>query len=1216
MRTPVSCRIAVAALPLFLLAPAAARAMEKEVSLVTKQPVGELAVAGRLSVDLHAEFMVARTYEKETVLNWYTCGYSGGGSCNKVGGNFGNFGLDVPWKERDDRYPRAVTVDKVPAVRFDGSDILKGNFAVEKAVAGAQAMALELWLRVEGPAKGMVVLGWQSPDGSQASAPLACPDALAGSPAWRHLVVNCTPEKEDWYLDGRKISGGKRAMLVAEGHVLVLGGATAKSPSFKGDLAAVRLHDAAMTEEEIAHNVKGGPMLGTEMHSWWRLEPDKWWAKESVHFRHCVDKGEMAKWNEKQLKEFNDRVPGMFDLAELIYRTYSERLAMRSSVVSRRPERRGDGIKYKTPIQPAGGSFMGCDDDFGWACQGAGHINPHELVHGWQAMTGGALQGNWWEAHANFPQTYNGIYQTAPPGCCSRVCAYFPANGRCYYHERLLFEHLAQTPEYGPMFISKLWYDGATETDKNPYPWVTFTRFDPDPATPLATEVARMVMRNVTWDYTTFEDARGGKGNTGFGNDHVLRAANLYQEDAKANRADILRYARIQLQRIPYDRDWWRVPKELSPQQLGWNICPLKVLSPQVSAVLTGYVNPKRGSDWRAAFVGVNAQGKPVYGDIAGPGKTLQFHAGGDIQELYLVVCAVPTNVMAINMVGDFRSFEQEPFPYKVKFQGCEPLDVLAPEKPAAAGAPHPNGGGFVDSRAQVDATAFVAAGARVLGKSQVLGQARILDHAVVQDSTVRDRAVVSGHALVAQGSVVQDDAKVRDFGRVWHATVKDRARILEHAEQRDKPCGGNAVLKGGAISFGPVSGNSLIDGSYAKGNVVDKGKWFTWSWGTGKNAGEIDQEFGGLYLRMTFEEPHPWMAVDDFGSTWGYLAGSPTVATAADSVGYKSTLMEPESVVPSLEAKPDVADNFVALFTGYVIPPADGEYTFWIAADDEGECWLGKAGSDTADRKICFNPFYAERNNYRKFPSQKSEPVRLEKGKACPIRVLYGDGHMGDSLSVVWTRPGSDKPEIIGPPHLSVTPDGKKPGLVRRAWSGVAKVADLVTKPDFPEGRVRVAGGVLVLNGKDQFVELTKDVADLREATYRIRLSWQGGPNERIFDFSNDKGDSVSLSPSSGGKCAFVITKGGKAQTLAGPALQAGKWADVAVVLSGEGGKLFIDGKKVAEDRAMTIRPDDVENPQCYLGRGREGGFFNGRIDRFEVWSVALEEAELGGAK
>jgi len=126
----------------------------KEVSLVTGQPIGELAVAGRLSIDLHAEFMVSRTYEKDTVLNWYNCGYSGGGRATKVGGNFGDFGFQVSYREREEKYPHAVNVDKVRAVRFDGAIFLKGNFEVEKKIAGAQNMALEIWLRAENPARG------------------------------------------------------------------------------------------------------------------------------------------------------------------------------------------------------------------------------------------------------------------------------------------------------------------------------------------------------------------------------------------------------------------------------------------------------------------------------------------------------------------------------------------------------------------------------------------------------------------------------------------------------------------------------------------------------------------------------------------------------------------------------------------------------------------------------------------------------------------------------------------------------------------------------------------------------------------------------------------------------------------------------------------------------------------------------------------------------
>ena len=61
------------------------QALEKKISLVTKQPICEIAVVGRLSNDLHAEFMVSRTYEKDTVPKWYNCGYSAGGNATRVG---------------------------------------------------------------------------------------------------------------------------------------------------------------------------------------------------------------------------------------------------------------------------------------------------------------------------------------------------------------------------------------------------------------------------------------------------------------------------------------------------------------------------------------------------------------------------------------------------------------------------------------------------------------------------------------------------------------------------------------------------------------------------------------------------------------------------------------------------------------------------------------------------------------------------------------------------------------------------------------------------------------------------------------------------------------------------------------------------------------------------------------------------------------------------
>ena len=1019
---------------------AAASAVEKEISLVTRQPLGELAVAGRLSIDLHAEFMLSRSFETETALNWYNCGYSGGGAGGtKVGGCFGHFGFQVAFEERELRYPHAVAIDHVRAVHFDGDDFLKSNIAVERKMIGPGEMAVEIWLRAGNPAAGEVILGWQSIDGRENSAPLVYPPHFKGSTQWRHLIVNCTSGEETWYLDGVKVHSGPRRMLVKEGHVMVLGGAGSTKPSFKGELAAVRLHDEAMSGEEMIHNFKGGVGLGTQMYHWWRTEPDKWWVQESAHFRHAVDKEEMKGWSEKQTREFHARLPEMFELAELAYQSYSERQAMRSSVVSVLPEERGDGIKYKVPIQPSEGSWMGFDGHFGWACQGAGFINPHELVHGWQVMTGN-MAGNYWEVHANFPQTYIGIYQTIPVIMAEAPA--FPGSGRTYYHDRTMFEHLAQTPEYGPMFISKLWYDGPTETDKTPYPWLTFEKINPYADRTLADEFTRMAMRNITWDYTTFREFKPGENYRSPQPD----PENRYRKTAEENRRDTqqaLLRSRVILESVPHDPEWWRVPKHQAPQQLGYNICPLKPTGGKVSATVAGYVNPERGGDWRAGFVGVNRAGEAVYGKVFHPGKPHEFEVPADLAELYLVVCATPTNIVDVPMTGDFRSFEQEQFPYQVKLAGCEPLDVLLAERPQVAGKPHRNGGGLVESGAEVDASAYVGPNARVLGNSKVLGDARIEDHAVVKNATVRDAAVVSGHALVFEDAVISERAKVRDFAVVkGRTTVGGDAKILEHAViSTQKTCSGHVVVKGVASVYGGnQSGTAMIDGYYAKGNEITRGKWFTWSWGQGKNEGEVDENSGGLYADYQFADDHGWMARDAFGATWGYLT------------------------------------------------------------------------------------------------------------------------------------------------------NGARSGVL--ASSGKSETG-------------------LALNGKDAFVELPRDIADMAGCTYTVEVLWDGvAGDSRIFEFAAANGDAVSLIPAIKGRMVFAIRKGALVEMVTAPALPKRVWTTVQVMVDGKTASLHVNGTRAGEKTHMTLRPDSIRADRCYLGRGTDGNFFGGSIGRFTVHSVALVDS------
>ncbi len=171
--------------------------LEKETSLVTGEKIGNLAVAGKLLIDVHAEFMMNRTFEKDTVLHWYNMGISGGGKHSlEAGGSFGDFGLHVTHTERDKAYPRAVRIGDVPAAQFDGGDIMKGNFVIEASAMGDEDMAIEVWVQDKQPKQGEVMFGWQSADGKQTSGALTYPKAFKGSDTIQLITVNCTADSE------------------------------------------------------------------------------------------------------------------------------------------------------------------------------------------------------------------------------------------------------------------------------------------------------------------------------------------------------------------------------------------------------------------------------------------------------------------------------------------------------------------------------------------------------------------------------------------------------------------------------------------------------------------------------------------------------------------------------------------------------------------------------------------------------------------------------------------------------------------------------------------------------------------------------------------------------------------------------------------------------------------------------------------------------------
>ena len=967
-----------------------------------------IAVAGKLAVDLHAELLVANN-DQGHALNWYNCG--------SLWGTFGNFGFDGP----PEQYPKLGKVGGIEAVTFNGDDFLKADFKTSENFTGSSDFSVEVWALNPSTQKNECIVSWGG------AAQLFYGDRQPESGKWHHMAIVFTGEngEEKLYVDGKPVSKKKVMLNLSADGTIIIGCDALQKNHFTGSIAALRIHDSVMTDEQVAHNFKGGSGLGTKLlanihpkprgatfadHNAPEIE-----ARFSKHYRTAWFKKEDAKG------VMAERVPKQLKDAEYYYDFYSKTLGMHLPIVSDKIENRGDGKKYLIEIcnNWKGGNYGGhMPHGFGYPIQGSGFFSGHELGHACQMHSMGSFPGNWWEAHGNWMPEAAGRPHVHP-GLNNLTSMFFAGNGRHYYHSWLIFQHLAQTSEYGPLFVAKMWHN----CKRGEFLWDVARRIDPVPTTPMADEWVKMARRNITWDYKEHER-------------YITANTN----------PDLLRYGRVQLEPLPLEPGWHRVPWELAPQQFGYNLCPLKPTAEIVTVDFQGYVNPERGSDWRACLVAVSGDGNPRYGSIWSKGKNSFKVEDGD-KELYLVISATPTKIMTIGHKTPYRSLEQHSFPYKVSLKGAEPLDVLDPGQPNVKGHAHPNGGGFVADTASIESTAYVGPNAQVLDQAKAMGGARVEDFAIVRGrAVVRDRAVIRGHALVEGDVVVRDDAKVRDFAKVGGKnTVRDSAKFLEHASFRGngKAASGFAVAKGMANVRGNIGGTAIADGSYAKTNDLTRGFWFTWSWGAGKNPGEVDREFAGLYAEYRFEEQHPYLALDTHGITHGYLHGAPEIAA-------------------------------------------------------------------------------------------------------------------------------------------------------------LGSVSDPKTKESM----------ALMLNGKDQFVELHRDVADMRDFTVDIKLFRKGSRKDaRLFEFAQDKENVMFLTPADGnGKLKFVIRRDGKEQVLKDKTgLPSGQCLQVQVMLSGNTGRLFVNGALVDRNDGMTLNPEDIRATICLLGRGLSGNYFEGLIDRFSIYSNSL---------
>ncbi len=123
---------------------------------------------------------------------------------------------------------------------------------------------------------------------------------------------------------------------------------------------------------------------------------------------------------------------------------------------------------------------------------------------------------------------------------------------------------------------------------------------------------------------------------------------------------------------------------------------------------------------------------------------------------------------------------------------------------------------------------------------------------------------------------------------------------------------------------------------------------------------------------------------------------------------------------------QPDVGglDNWGERYRGYLWPPQTGDYTFWIASDDDGELWLSTDDNPAGIKLLCSVEGwtgYKEWAGTTGGSNQKSAVVKLTAGKRYYTEAMFGDGTGGGFMSVAWGGPGVGAgPVVIASKYLS----------------------------------------------------------------------------------------------------------------------------------------------------------------------------------------------------
>jgi autotransporter-associated beta strand protein len=112
------------------------------------------------------------------------------------------------------------------------------------------------------------------------------------------------------------------------------------------------------------------------------------------------------------------------------------------------------------------------------------------------------------------------------------------------------------------------------------------------------------------------------------------------------------------------------------------------------------------------------------------------------------------------------------------------------------------------------------------------------------------------------------------------------------------------------------------------------------------------------------------------------------------------------EDQISQLEVTTSEPGAFGGVARGYLLPPATGDYTFWVAGQDNCELWLSSSTNPAAMTRIAYiagETNWAGPGNWTNYPTQQSAPIPLQVGYAYYLEARLKASTTTNYLGVAW---------------------------------------------------------------------------------------------------------------------------------------------------------------------------------------------------------------------